>query len=187
MTTGAGVFIASPEKITDLESKIPGFAWLAVQDWAGSLRLDLMRNSPEGYVYVTAAKRRELAEAKAKEKGKTIKSRIKTAKWLKSGAVKGKSNLKGSWQVETFPQQMAVDIFTSVPYAGVLEMGLYPNPPTTRPPSGRPPAGEWRVSGGFSKGAPGGLIQPVINDETIMNNAMDLIVDEVAKLIGVNV
>jgi len=50
------------------------------------------------------------------------------------------------------------------PYAFIIERGGYPTPQGS-PPKGKPWAKGWRVSGGYSRQAPGGIFGPMIEDQ----------------------
>ena len=160
---GGSILLENPGVLTALTGDIPGAAWLGLQEFVQTFKARTSRATPIGWKYKKGAKNK---------KG-TIKRG--TQKWVRSG------KLRKSWDIEEQQGERAVTLFTDLPYAHVLELGLYPNPPQGKPRTNVPWT-PWRVAGGFSKQAPSGIVGPLLNDERLQRNAMNLIVQEISKM-----
>lgn len=58
-------------------------------------------------------------------------------------------NAKDGWEIEQYEDGYRYRIFNKVPYIGVLEYGLFPNPPKE---------GTGKTVGGYSTQAPAGMV-----------------------------
>lgn len=157
------VLIENPGVLTGLDARLPGAAWAGLQDYTRTFFAQLKAATPIGWEY--------------KKQQKTKKGTVQrgTGKWVRSG------KLRKSWQLEPDRAARGITISTDLPYVQVLERGLYPNPPKGPMPTNVPWT-PWRVEGGFSKQAPGGIVGPLLTDETL-GRAIDLIVSRIRAMI----
>jgi len=79
--------------------------------------------------------------------------------------------MKGSWSTVTY-EAGGFSFGSDKPYAEVLEEGLYPGvgPRTVK-------TGE----GIFSRQAPGGMVAPLIEDDTVVDRLLELIVEQIER------
>jgi hypothetical protein len=162
------VIMQNPEVLSALNVYVPGAMWVGIKDFVRTFRARTSRATPIGWKY-----KKEQKVKRGKNKGKT---KTGTKKWVRSG------KLRKSWTIEEEPQALAISMYTDKPYAGVIEGGAYPNPPTGIPRTNVPWT-PWRVDSGYSKQAPGGIVGPLLDDDRLMKRSVNLIVDEIGRRI----
>lgn len=158
--------VQNPGTLNALNVHVPGAAWVGMQDFVRTFKARTSRATPIGWKYVR------------KEKSKKGKTKRGTGKWKRSG------KLRKSWALEEQNAALAITMYTDMEYAHVIEQGLYPNPPTGIPRTNVPWT-PWRVQGGFSKQAPGGIVGPLLDDDRLMTRSINLIVAEIERRLAV--
>jgi hypothetical protein len=148
--------------IQSLNMALPGGIWLGVQDVARTFKGQVSAATPIGWKYVK------------QQKTKRGKTKAGTGKWKRSGVA------RKAWEQKADFAGRGITVFNPQPYMRVLEEGLYPNPPTGPMPTGVPWT-PWRVEGGFSKQAPGGIVGPLFDDNEFWESATDLVIKRVRE------
>jgi hypothetical protein len=148
--------------IQSLNTALPGGSWVGVQDVSRLFKNEVQSATPIGWKYTKQAK--------------TKKGKVKagTGKWKRSGAA------RAAWSIQADSGARGISVFNETPYMRPLEEGLYPDPPKGPMPKGVPWT-PWRVEGGFSKQAPGGIVGPIFADDAFWDNAMNLIIQRIQE------
>lgn len=169
-----GLVLFNPLNLAGLNRLVPSAVGIGLNDMLRQVRADVLARTPIGWTYV---------KAKTTKSGKKRTDKAGKGRWVRSDSSPGKkakgANLQHNWEIESDKQHFSIG--TSVPYAFVLEEGKYPNPPKGPLPKGKPWSSGWRVEGGYSKQAQGGLLQPIYDDPKSLDDAMDFIIEEIAK------
>lgn len=113
----------------------------SLKDFGETLRAYAMARTPVGWRYDTSSH-------KWRESPSVVSDYLKSER---------------SWS-RVHATRTSVSFTLDSPYAEIVERGGYPSPGGS-PPKAKPWAKGWRVSGGFSKQAPGGIIGPMIEDK----------------------
>jgi len=174
-TTLIGIALFAPNVLTQrLEKLVPFAVSVGLKDMLRTIKADVLARTPVGWVYIPA---------KVNKKGKKRTDQAGKGKWVKSSSASGKkaagAGIAKSWR--TGIEQDSFFIGTDMPYAFMLEDGRYPNPPKGPLPTGKPWDKGWRVEGGFSKQAQGGLLQPIYDDDTYLQGAVGLIAERIIQ------
>ena len=178
-TTLIGLVLFNPINLGRVDRLVPSAVGIGLNDMLRQVKTDVLARTPIGWVYIKAKEKKGGGKrTDAKGKGRWVRSDSTSAKKT------GRANLQHSWEFTS--DKMSFSVGTSIPYSMVLEDGKYPNPPKGPIPIGKPWASGWRVEGGFSKQAQGGLLQPIYDDPKYLDHAIDLIIDEISRNLGAN-
>lgn len=159
------VALLYPEALTRLDRLMPAAVKVGVEDMKRQYLTSAKAETPIGYRYVPI------------KRGKKGGVRRGTGTYKRSG------ELHKGWKVEK--EDLGFIVFNDTPYGAVLEAGLYPG--VGKKPKGFPGNYPRTVSTGggiFSTQAKKGMLAPLVADDSIIKDAMDLIVEELEKQLG---
>lgn len=169
-----------------LQGKALDAAFIGIQDFANTFLVQLRRATPIGWRYKAAALTK--TGEKLKKKGKLSRSvkGMRDQKALKRGSGKWvpSGEAKAGWAMQVDPIGRGLTIDNPVPYIHVLEQGLYPNPPKGPLPQGKPWEKGWRVEGGYSKQAQGGIVAPLFADDKLWERAQATVVRRINQVLN---
>jgi len=136
----------------------------SLEDFAETVALYLAENTPLGFKWVrgTGWQRSNVA---------------KPGKFMGHPAM---------WQLRD-KKKRSIIVESMVNYGAILEEGGYPEP-KGHPPKGRPWEWGWRVSGGFSKQAPQGIITPFVGGKEVgigVRRTLDDALEEYRNMVGI--